>query len=106
MLRRLGMPMRPLTRMASGMFLTGCAFLLSGALQARVDRSIIRIVMDGTVKRIECVDQCVSILWQIPPYIVITAGEIMFSVTGLEFAYSQAPKSMKSVCQACWLLTV
>ena len=33
--------------------------------------------------------------WQLPQYIVITAGEIMFSVTGLEFSYSQAPQSMK-----------
>jgi len=31
----------------------------------------------------------VSILLQIPMYVLITAGEIMFSITGLEFAYSQ-----------------
>ena len=30
----------------------------------------------------------------------------MFSITGLEFAYSQAPVSMKAMCQAAWLLTV
>ena len=30
----------------------------------------------------------------------------MFSVTGLEFSYTQAPESMKSVLQACWLLAV
>jgi solute carrier family 15 (oligopeptide transporter), member 1 len=36
----------------------------------------------------------------------MTAGEVMFSVTGLEFAYSQAPTTMKSLLQACWLLTV
>lgn len=29
----------------------------------------------------------------------------MFSITGLEFSYSQAPASMKSVVQACFLLT-
>merc|ERR1711874_416212 len=28
-----------------------------------------------------------------------------FSVTGLEFSFSQAPDSMKSVLQAAWLLT-
>lgn len=30
----------------------------------------------------------------------------MFSVTGLEFSFTQAPSSMKSVLQAFWLLTV
>ena len=31
----------------------------------------------------------VSIFWQVPMYALITAGEVMFSITGLEFAYSQ-----------------
>ena len=31
----------------------------------------------------------VSIFLQVPMYVIITAGEIMFSITGLEFAYSQ-----------------
>ncbi|XP_062715725.1 peptide transporter family 1 [Aedes albopictus] len=45
-------------------------------------------------------------LWLVPQYVVITAGEVMFSITGLQFSYSQAPESMKSVIQAFWLLTV
>ncbi|XP_012156443.1 peptide transporter family 1 isoform X2 [Ceratitis capitata] len=48
----------------------------------------------------------IHIMWQLPQIIVITAAEIMFSVTGLEFSYTQAPPSMTSVLQACWLLTV
>lgn len=45
-------------------------------------------------------------MWQLPQYVVVTAAEIMFSVTGLEFSFTEAPESMKSVMQACWLLTV
>ena len=30
----------------------------------------------------------------------------MFSVTGLEFSFTEAPESMKSVLQASWLLAV
>ncbi|KAM9334134.1 solute carrier family 15 member 1b [Symphorus nematophorus] len=48
----------------------------------------------------------ISMAWQIPQYFLITAGEVVFSVTGLEFSYSQAPSNMKSVLQAGWLLTV
>lgn len=48
----------------------------------------------------------VHMLWLIPQFVIMTAGEVMFSVTGLEFAYSQAPSTMKSLLQACWLLTV
>ncbi|KAM8905005.1 solute carrier family 15 member 1b [Spinachia spinachia] len=44
--------------------------------------------------------------WQIPQYFLITIGEVVFSVTGLEFSYSQAPSNMKSVLQAGWLFTV
>ncbi|EDW82860.1 uncharacterized protein Dwil_GK10227 [Drosophila willistoni] len=48
----------------------------------------------------------ISMLWLVPQYVIMTLGEVMFSVTGLEFSYSEAPTSMKSVLQACWLLTV
>nr|CAD7438468.1 unnamed protein product [Timema bartmani] len=45
-------------------------------------------------------------LWLIPQYVIMTMGEVMFSITGLEFAFTQAPVSMKSVLQSGWLLTV
>lgn len=48
----------------------------------------------------------VHMLWLLPQYIIMTLGEVMFSITGLAFSYSQAPVSMKAVLQACWLLAV
>ncbi|NXP34539.1 S15A1 protein, partial [Leiothrix lutea] len=48
----------------------------------------------------------VHMAWQIPQYFLLTCAEVLFSVTGLEFSYSQAPSNMKAVLQAGWLLTV
>jgi len=50
-------------------------------------------------------DNTISILWQVPQYFVISVAEVLFSITGNEFAYSQAPLSMKAVVMALWLLT-
>ena len=36
----------------------------------------------------------------------MSAGEIMVSITGLEFAYAESPKLMKSIVMAFWLATV
>ena len=44
-------------------------------------------------------DNRVHIMWLLPQYVVVTVGEILFSITSMEFAYSQAPPSMKSVLQ-------
>ena len=41
----------------------------------------------------------IHIFWLLPQYFVVTVGEILFSIASLEFAYTQAPKSMKSVLQ-------
>ena len=44
-------------------------------------------------------DNKIHIMWLLPQYAVVTVGEILFSITSMEFAYSQAPPSMKSVLQ-------
>lgn len=41
----------------------------------------------------------------LPQIVVLAAGEILFSVTGYEFTYSQSSPSMKTLVQAIWLLT-
>ncbi|PSJ76859.1 MFS transporter [Sphingobacteriales bacterium UPWRP_1] len=47
-----------------------------------------------------------SILYQMLAYIVLTAAEVMVSVTALEFAYTQAPNSLKSFVMSFYLLSV
>jgi len=53
-----------------------------------------------------CTGNCVSILWQIPQYVLITASEILVSVTLLSLAYDEAPPRLKSFISAFNLLTV
>ena len=40
------------------------------------------------------------------PYALLTFGEVLVSATGLEFAYSQAPASMKGTIMSFWMLAV
>ena len=47
-----------------------------------------------------------SIIWQFWAYIILTAAEVMVSITGLEFSYTQSPNSMKSFIMGLWLLSV
>ncbi|HVT82080.1 MAG TPA: MFS transporter, partial [Phycisphaerae bacterium] len=44
-----------------------------------------------------------SVWWQLLGYTIITAAEILVSVPALEFAYTQAPKKMKSLIMASYL---
>lgn len=42
----------------------------------------------------------------IPQYLILTIGEILFSVSSMDFAYSEAPGCMKSLLQAANLFTI
>ena len=42
--------------------------------------------------------------WQILAYVVLTATEVLVSITALEFSYKQAPLRMKSFIMALFLL--
>uniref|UniRef100_A0A4W6EMR5 Solute carrier family 15 member 2 n=1 Tax=Lates calcarifer TaxID=8187 RepID=A0A4W6EMR5_LATCA len=83
-----------------------CSHLNLGLLDFGASYTIILIDESGktVAHKIEDVKaNNVHIAWQIPQYVLITAGEVMFSITGLEFSYSQAPANMKSVLQGAGL---
>jgi POT family proton-dependent oligopeptide transporter len=88
-LRRAGVEMTALRRMTAGIAFAGSSWIVVGFMQIVLDR--------GTA---------FSIAWQVLPYALLTLGEVLVSATGLEFAYSQAPISMKSAIMAFWNLSV
>ena len=88
-LRKLGFEPSPLRRMTFGIGFTALAWVVIGAIQVAMDT--------GTPT---------SMAWQILPYAILTLGEVLVSATGLEFAYSQSPPSMKGVIMAFWSLAV
>jgi POT family proton-dependent oligopeptide transporter len=90
LLDKMGLKTTPIRRMTWGMFVGAASFALVGALQMWMDNSTDKI----------------NVMWQFFPYLVITMAEVMVSITGLEFAYTQAPRSMKSSIMSIWLLTV
>jgi POT family proton-dependent oligopeptide transporter len=85
--RRLGLNPTPLRRMSAGMLLAAAAFIVSGMVQDRLDAG-----------------RPLSVLWQLAPYTVLEAGEVLLSASALEFAFEQAPLHLKSVIMALWYL--
>jgi POT family proton-dependent oligopeptide transporter len=88
-LERRGRLLGPLAKMRVGMIATVLSFAVAAALQMVVDSG-----------------RATSVLWQFPQYLLLTVGEVLVSVTGLEFSYTQAPRSMRSVIMSIWFLTV
>ncbi|XP_076603528.1 solute carrier family 15 member 2 [Chaetodon auriga] len=86
-----------------------CSNLDLGLLDFGASYTVILVEQSGNIvphKMEDVKANNVHIAWQIPQYALITCGEVLFSITGLEFSYSQAPANMKSVLQGGWLLTV
>lgn len=81
--------MTPLRRIGIGMFLTAASFLVPMWIENQIKNG-------GQP----------SIGWQFFAYIFLTGAEVMVSVTALEFAYTQAPKKMKSLIQSINLLSI
>ena len=82
-------PLTPLRKIGIGLFLTALSFVPISHAQFLIDQGMHP-----------------SVWWQMLAYAIITLGEAMVSITGLEFSYTQSPNSMKSVVMALWLFAV
>lgn len=88
-LERMGLQVTTLRRMSVGLFMTAASFVFIAMLERRVDAG-----------------EKLSVIWQFWPYLILSAGEILVSNTGLEFAFREAPRKMRSTLMSFWLLTV
>jgi POT family proton-dependent oligopeptide transporter len=88
-LERRGRLLTALAKMRAGMAITVLSFVAAAALQMVLDAG-----------------RAPGVLWQFPQYLLLTIGEVLVSVTGLEFSYTQAPRSMRSAIMSIWFLTV
>ncbi len=82
-------PLTPLRKISIGFFLTVLAFVIPAWIEMRLDAG-----------------QFVNIVWQLAAYGILTAAEVFVSITCLEFSYTQAPRKMKSLIMACFLMSV
>jgi len=78
----------PLRKIGIGLFTIASSFLIVSSIEARIQAG-----------------QTVSVWWQILAYVVLTASEVLVSITALEFSYKQAPLRMKSFIMALFLLS-
>jgi proton-dependent oligopeptide transporter, POT family len=88
-LMRFGYEVTALRRMTAGIVFAGLSWIVVGAMQLVLDHG-----------------DAFSITWQMLPYALLTFGEVLVATTGLEFAYSQAPLSMKGAIMSFWNLSV
>ena len=88
-LRWAGIRPTTLRRMGAGMFFCAFSFLLVAWIENEL--------VNGAK---------LNVLWQSWPYLVLTIGEVLVSNTALEFAFREAPVSMRSTLMSFWLLTV
>ena len=81
--------MTPLRRIAIGFFICIPAFALPAWIETQIQNGLTP-----------------HISWQFISYVIMTAAEILISITCLEFSYTQAPKTMKSIVMGFFLASV
>lgn len=107
-MRRLRIPFRPITRIALGFIVASLAMMYAAIVQHLIYSAGPCYDQPGcAASKVngETQGNHVHIAIQTPAYFFIGISEIFASVSGLEYAYTKAPPSMKSFVQSMYLLT-
>ena len=82
-------PLTPLRKIGTGLFLMVVSFAVISYAQEAID-----------------LGKTPSVWWQLLAYLIFTSAEILISIVCLEFAYTQSPRKMKSFVMGIFLLSV
>jgi POT family proton-dependent oligopeptide transporter len=105
-LEKAGIRVTPLRKIGAGLVLTALSFVIVAITQTWIDGLEADCAAQGMLYKNLAATAKPNISWQIFAFIILTAGEVLVSITCLEYAYTQAPPSMKSTIMASYLLTV
>ena len=76
-------------KISIGLFLAVPSFIIIGFLQSEIEAGLKP-----------------SIGWQVLAYAILTLSEVFISITCLEFSYTQAPNSMKSIVMGIFMISI
>eukprot|EP00899_Mesostigma_viride_P028306 jgi/Mesvir1/8660/Mv02603-RA.1 len=100
----LGVALGPISRMAVGFVISSVAILWSAGLQHFVADDGYW-PQDGNGMYVPVVHR-LSVWWQAVPYLLFGVSEILASISALEFAYANAPSSMRSLVMSLYLSSI
>lgn len=104
--RALNIEVTMIRRMAIGFLMATLAVLYAGCLEVvRLQQYDQDNIIIQTVGSLNVTAVNISVLAQVPGYLLMAIAEVLAIVTGLEFAYSQAPPSMRSMVVAVFYFT-
>jgi POT family proton-dependent oligopeptide transporter len=81
-------PLTSLRKIGLGLFVSGLSFLVTAWIESKLGRGLKP-----------------SIGWQLPAYALQAIAHVMVGIPALEFAYTQAPKTLKSTVMALFFLS-
>ncbi|MCO5949007.1 POT-type proton-dependent oligopeptide transporter [Mucilaginibacter flavidus] len=86
---KIGLKTTPLRRLGTGLVLTVLSFIVIAFIHNGIEQG-----------------EKPSIFWEVLAFMILSAAEVLVSITGLEYAYTHSPKSMKSTMTGIWFLVV
>lgn len=106
-LRRMKIQFTPIRRITAGFFTGAAAMVWAAVIQAYIYKysecgtHAAGLTPDGK----QCPNVSINVWAQSGSYVLIALSEIFASITSLEYAFSKAPRNMRSMIQAIALFT-